>query len=542
MHFALLIGDVPMTVFAAWTWFTSAWESLAQSAGSALVTSIWQGAVIVCGLEIAMRLMPRVSAAHRFSAWATGFGVAVVLPLLPHIHFGWGASGTSADAPGAVSADALFHLDARWGMLIAGLWVAASLVRAADLVAHSVRLRRLWKAARPVEVSESLGAALREVRAGHVEICRTRMVDRPSVIGFFAPRILIPAWLIDRVTPGELEQIVLHEAEHLRRGDDWMNLVQKVCLVLFPLNPSLAWMEHRLCSEREMACDEGVVRITKAPRAYAACLASLAERGLERRMEALSLGAWHRRPELVDRVHRILQRRPGMSKTASGVVLGALGCVMIAGSVEMARAPQVVAFAPKQTSLAMTPEQQQQLAALLAREEASSRMMLPPNFKAVQAKAVMPEAKQQPTSKPCKYGAHKTHPDAHEKNGVQGAEQIANAQQQTGDRVNADAGPKWVVLSAWEEVRTVSRSTVSVADYDTVTEERSWNAQNVQADAPQGKASSAGKRRSDAKAGETVNQFSMTRLILRVAPANSNSSSIQLPAMPVQGGWFVFQL
>ncbi len=52
---------------------------------------------------------------------------------------------------------------------------------------------------------------------------------------------------------------------------------------LFPLNPALAWMERRLCREREMACDEGVVRSTQAPRAYAACLASLAERRLERR-------------------------------------------------------------------------------------------------------------------------------------------------------------------------------------------------------------------------------------------------------------------
>ena len=56
-----------------------------------------------------------------------------------------------------------------------------------------------------------------------------------------------------------------------------------------------------------MACDDGVIRVTRAPRAYAACLASLAERGLQRRAEALSLGAWQRRPELVHRVHSILR-------------------------------------------------------------------------------------------------------------------------------------------------------------------------------------------------------------------------------------------
>ena len=132
------------------------------------------------------------------------------------------------------------------------------------------------------------------------------------MIGFLAPRILIPEWLFARLTPGELEQVVLHEAEHLRRRDDWTNLLQKLSLVLFPLNPALAWMERRLCREREMACDEGVVRRTQAPRAYAACLTSLAERGLQRRVQALSLGAFERRPELVHRVHSILRRRQAL--------------------------------------------------------------------------------------------------------------------------------------------------------------------------------------------------------------------------------------
>ena len=90
-----------------------------------------------------------------------------------------------------------------------------------------MRLRRLWKAARPIELSAALAAPLKNLRGGRVTICTTEMLDRPSVIGFLAPRILIPKWLMARLTQGELEQIVLHEAEHLRRFDDWTNLVQK---------------------------------------------------------------------------------------------------------------------------------------------------------------------------------------------------------------------------------------------------------------------------------------------------------------------------
>ncbi len=127
------------------------------------------------------------------------------------------------------------------------------------------------------------------------QVCTTTELDRPSVIGFFAPRILIPEWLYARLTREELEHVILHESEHLRRYDDWINLAQKLCLVVFPLNPALAWMERRLCREREMACDDGVVRATQAPRAYAACLASLAERGLNgSRRRYLALFHWAR--------------------------------------------------------------------------------------------------------------------------------------------------------------------------------------------------------------------------------------------------------
>ncbi len=386
----------------------------------------------------------------------------------------------------------------------------------------------------PVDVSESLRAALEDVRGGRVEICTTEMLDRPSVIGFWAPRILIPAWLFKRVTAGELEQIVQHEAEHLRRRDDWMNLLQKIFLMAFPLNPSLAWMEHRLCGEREMACDEGVVRITKAPRAYAACLASLAERGLERRTEALSLGAWQRRSELVHRVHRILLRRPGMSRAASGAFVGALGCVLAAGSAGMARCPQVVAFVPKQNSLAMNAERQQQLAAMLAREDAERHMTLPANYKAVQAKAVMAAAKQSDLNGGKREGHNSS--TSLRKSIAPAAEQMARAVDR---RPRPDVEEKWVVLSAWEEVQTVSRWSGSVADYDAVT------VAERQTISPQGKAGDAGKRQRGGR-GKTngmESQYTYTRLILHVVPAaGSDTNSTQLPVEPMHGGWLVFQL
>ena len=92
------------------------------------------------------------------------------------------------------------------------------------------------------------------------ELCLSDEVDRPSVVGFFRPRILLTPELFACLSAAELEQVVLHEMEHVRRYDDWTNLLQKLSLALVPLHPVLLWVERRMCLERELACDDRVMR------------------------------------------------------------------------------------------------------------------------------------------------------------------------------------------------------------------------------------------------------------------------------------------
>ena len=149
-----------------------------------------------------------------------------------------------------------------------------------------------------------------------------------------------------------MEHIVLHETGHLGRADDWMNLLQKIALVIFPLNPALAWVERRLCFERELAVDERVLRTfagkAGAATAYAACLTNLAEHRLGRRGLALALGALGRESELGRRVRRILRRGDGMKPLHARLVLGGAMLGLVAGAAGLERCPQVVGFAPQQ--------------------------------------------------------------------------------------------------------------------------------------------------------------------------------------------------
>ena len=546
--FALPSGVVShlLTIFAAF----------AGAAAPAAIMALWQGAAVALILALSLRLAPRVSAAHRFAIWTAAFAVVAALPFLPALAHSAAASIAQSAPIRSISVKPLFQLDSRWGLIVAGLWLVASAFRAADLAIHSMRLRRLLKSAVPVEVDPNLRALLAAASRSRrpIQICTTSRLDRPSVVGFLAPRILIPHWLFEKLTPGELEHIILHEAEHLRRRDDWTNLLQKLSLALFPLNPALVWMERRLCREREMACDEGVVRRTQAPRAYAACLTSLAERSLHRRAQALSLGVFGRRPELVHRVHSILWRKRMLHPIAARACVGIIGCGLLFASVEFARCPQVVAFVPHQsnsasdlanalpaqTNIASSGARMIETRAILSDRRRSVTSLVPalPRPNPPQSRATLQSERASLESTP---GAPRQMPPFARSSVSGAASPAANMQ----DRL-----PQFIVLTAWEQVQTSPHRSRHFADYDSSADAAS---QNTAAAPNSSAASQDSTAATTASPAQTQTRITVTQLILRVYPAGSASPApkhsrardfIYAPptAVPFDGGWLVFTL
>ncbi|MBV8673599.1 MAG: hypothetical protein JOZ33_09215, partial [Acidobacteriaceae bacterium] len=110
-------------------------------------------------------------------------------------------------------------------------------------------------------------------------------------------------------------------------------------------NPALMWIDRRLCFERELACDDGVLEWTHAPAVYATALVSLAERAKNRRAAAtLSLGAWGRRSELGRRVESILNGGNRMSPRRAKIAAGAIGVTLLGVAAGLSRTPHFVSF------------------------------------------------------------------------------------------------------------------------------------------------------------------------------------------------------
>jgi hypothetical protein len=131
----------------------------------------------------------------------------------------------------------------------------------------------------------------------------------------------------------------------LGRWDDWTNLAQKLIKAVFFFHPAVWWIERNLSLEREMACDDAVLAETENPRAYAECLAHLAERSFIQRSVALAQAAIGRIRQTTIRVAEILN--PTRARKSNSIAKPAVCMVAgfaVASVLLVSKAPQLIAF------------------------------------------------------------------------------------------------------------------------------------------------------------------------------------------------------
>jgi hypothetical protein len=175
-------------------------------------------------------------------------------------------------------------------------------------------------------------------------LCVSDQLRVPTAIGFTKPQVVIPAWAMKELSLPELNTILLHELAHLRRWDDWTNLVQKIVGALLFFHPAVWWVDSKLALEREMACDDLVLARTASPRVYAECLVSLAEKSFLRRGVALAQAAVNRVRHVSLRVAQILdEKRPGATRIWSPAPVLLTG-ISVACLIGFSGAPKLVSF------------------------------------------------------------------------------------------------------------------------------------------------------------------------------------------------------
>ena len=303
---------------------------------TAWFASLWQGLALALLATAFLRLMPKASPALRHTILLAIFAAAIALPFL-------GVSERASSLTIAESSAAIRI--APWlALAVAIVWTAASAIRAASLALAWGHLRRVRNSATPIALDhiDAFTAGSR-----HAVLCASSEVSSPAILGFFRPVLLLPDWLVPTLSTQELRQIALHECEHLRRRDDWVNLLLQIGVVIMPLNPALVWLNHRIAEQRELACDAAVIASTAQPLAYAASLTRIAEQRLQHNSLRLALAALGRRSELAQRVHALLcEPSATWSRRESIAACTVATLALLTASAGLSRVPRLIRVAP----------------------------------------------------------------------------------------------------------------------------------------------------------------------------------------------------
>ncbi len=274
---------------------------------------------LICGTLVAAAMhavsfcTPRVSASWRYRLWWMALGTILAVPVLPMLLPEHGVAMVRAVQPLAaveVPAAAPF---AAW--LVVAVWAAVALYALARIAVAAMVLRRRKRESLPFPTQIENQLPLWNARIGTRAacLCVSQAVRTAAVFGGRHPAIAVSPGLLSALTPRELDLVLMHEWAHVQRYDDAANAVQQVVCSVFGMHPGVRWCARQLDLQRELACDARVVNAGGSSRAYAACLARLAEMVAVRREVALApsvIAGAH----LTARVKAMLRTGPRVSR------------------------------------------------------------------------------------------------------------------------------------------------------------------------------------------------------------------------------------
>jgi TonB-dependent SusC/RagA subfamily outer membrane receptor len=155
----------------------------------------------------------------------------------------------------------------------------------------------------------------------------------PAVYGVLRPRIVAPAWLMQR-TPDEQRLVIAHEQAHIAAGDPVLLLTACALTALMPWNPCAWYLLARLRLAIELDCDARVLESGATPRHYGALLIDLSASATPAPLLTGATAFSHHASHLERRL-RFMTDRPATHKTArrfASLSLGTLALVAACGA------------------------------------------------------------------------------------------------------------------------------------------------------------------------------------------------------------------
>ncbi len=329
-------------------------NAIARMSAVQITDCLVEGTLIAVFAALVLTVVRRQNSGTRFAVW---FSALMAIAALPFLSGGLWSHATGS--PAVTAGHPAITLPGSWALYVFVAWAAIAgwqLVGVGLGLWHLYMLRKSCVAVDAATLDERLQETLAHSQTHRkVSLYTSERVKVPTAAGLVKPAIVVPRWVIDELSPEDLNQILLHELAHLRRWDDWTNLAQKIVKALFFFHPAVWWIERRVSLEREMACDDAVLAETASPRAYAECLTHLAERTMIQRSVALAQAALGRIRQTSLRVAQILDvNRPVGSGRAWKPVAALVAAFAVVCVVGISRAPRLIAFSDPASEIIAT--------------------------------------------------------------------------------------------------------------------------------------------------------------------------------------------
>ncbi len=225
-----------------------------------------------------------------------------------------------------------------WKVAIAGVWLVGFAIMFIRLAVGWSRLRRICRAATPVEPGE----LARDLSGRRIRIRLTEQLPGPVCFGMLRPIILLPRRMYQDASSKDLRMILAHELAHIDRGDCWVNLFQRLLEAVFFFH-SLVWLASRqLTHERERICDNWVLARGVSVDDYMLLLSNIGERILmkTRPLPTVALfegGLLSRVRSLLDPQHNRITRMT--RRSAWTCALSFLLCFAALGTIRLGARP-----------------------------------------------------------------------------------------------------------------------------------------------------------------------------------------------------------
>ncbi len=319
---------------------------LVQLAAAALINAAIPSLAIVL-LACALLCIRSWSAATRYIVWWIALMLILVLPfalpVLPARH-SQPAPKVRIEVRSAVVAEPITTGPAAPASASVPVLDLIALLCCAATVVQLGRLTYAFRAALRLKQRLSPWPSPMQTRPGRrFRLALADDIFSPLAIGYFRPVIALPAILVSKLNPHELEQVIAHEASHLARYDDWAIALQRLLAALFAFHPLVQFVSWRMSLDREIACDDRVLASAK-PAEYASSLAKIAEHvHFNRITTAMTLPLLSRKSNLARRIETILDATRSHVPALSRSRIGAFSLISLLIACAALRVPALIA-------------------------------------------------------------------------------------------------------------------------------------------------------------------------------------------------------